>query len=508
MAIKPSILKRINMAFSSFMNPITAGTSISEEGEIAVANKVHHSNNQEYNTATGRLEKYNEYWTMLEDSKLAARAVTAHADTTVAGTETSSNVELKVEGGGAKAQQVAEDAFERLGIEANAWNMAYKMIAYGDMFFENVVDIEKKQISRLKPLDRRSMFVLTKAELKKAIDANKDSKALYKQLLPGSTSKDEILFDFWQVTQLHGGCYRIGGKFLDVSEPYGVNFSLLKGARRSFLQYQSMVDGVVQGRLNRSSMRLLYKYDVGKVNFFAAQEYIDKKHAAMQKQRFVDNQNNVMVKDNPLLNTEDIIIPVSDDMPNADVTVLQGDGNLGTVTDVEMIRDIYIGDLVTPKALLGFEKDVSTRATLSNLDIQFARAVRRWQKALSAALQLPFYADLFLNGINISEVKIEIVFPPIGTIDELMVLKADQLRAEIIKTLGIDVGLDLNWILKRFMHLTDEEVKDIMGNSLGPTAGVAENINIEKVVASVVRHPALQGALEEVIDFADWSRQK
>ena len=173
-----------------------------------------------------------------------------------------------------------------------------------------------------------------------------------------------------------------------------------------------------------------------------------------------------------------------------------------------MIRDIYIGDLVTPKALMGFEKDVSTRATLSNLDIQFARAVRRWQKALSAALQLPFYADLFLNGINISEVKIEIVFPPIGTIDELMVLKADQLRAEIIKTLGVDVGLDLNWILKRFMHLTDEEVNVIMGNSLGPTAGVAENINMEKVVANVVRHPALQAALEEAIDFADWSRQK
>ena len=65
----------------------------------------------------------------------------------------------------------------------------------------------------------------------------------------------------------------------------------------------------------------------------------------------------------------------------------------------------------------------------------FARAVRRWQKAIGTAIKLPMYVNMLLAGIDPMDVNLSISFPPIGTIDEITILKADQVRAEIAKTL-------------------------------------------------------------------------
>lgn len=493
----------MSSALSLIFNPKSIGSSTMEEAQADKTSFIQNWYNSEMELGKNRIQKYSDYDEMLEASKLASKAVKAHTDTTVSGGRGSEEEIIIRVDGSSKAETLANETFVNLGIHDNIWKYVYDMIAFGDRFLENVYDEGTNRLVRLKPLERKTMFVVIDD---KGMLGN--DKGAYKQVTP--LVKDPIYFQFWQITHFHAGATRLVGKFLDTSDPYGVDMALPFGARRSFKQFHMMTDSLVMGRLNKSMMKYAYFYDTGDLSFTSAMDYIEEKREKMRKNRIIDSSGNIKSEYNPFLQDEDIILPRSEKLKNTDVKVLQGDGNLGTIDDIKFIRDIFISDLETPKPLLGFEEDTRTRATLSGMDVQFARTVRRWQKAASTALKMPIIIDLAAQGINPMDVKIEIVFPSIGTIDELTILKADQLRVEIIKTLALDVGLNLSWILQKFFGLSENETQELLKSSFGPignnNTGGQETVNINRIVSAVMKDNRFLEMIEEGQDFVNWRR--
>ena len=493
-----NLKKRISNAFKAFRGVIEVSDPKRTTEEIGLYGRQADMFLRQMQLGYSRSVKYREYRTMLDESKLAERAVKAHADTCVSGKETEANFEIEVEGSD-KAQKLAEEISNRLGLRQNAWRYAFEMIAYGDYWKELVCD--KKGPLWLKTLPRSSMSVGVDEKGKRIL-----GEGSYVQ--SGYMGEGEKKFSYWQVVHFHAGSQRIGGAFVDVDDPYGVDFSLLKGARKSFNRINMILDSLVIRRVLRAPMRYKHIFDVGdEMDPRSADAYVKEKMESLKKQRLVDENGKLKVEHNPLLEDEDFGIWRSKERPSADIEVLQGDSGVSSIDDVIFLRNWYLTDLETPKALLGFEEDTRTRATLSGIDVQFARSVRRWQLALGAALKLPFYVGFVMNGIDPYENPIELKFPPIGTVDELIILETDKLRADITKILGAEVGLDLRWIMKRIYGLSDEEIKEIISGSWGPVAASsAKEQNLDAIVEEVLSRREFKEVIDEALDLIAWRR--
>lgn len=411
---------------------------------------------------TDRLAMYQEYDTMLSESKLAERAVKAHADTCVSGGEVDKNFELKVEGN-ARAKQICDDTVARMELQSSVWRYCYEFIGMGDFFGEIVCDAVGPLF--IKMLPRRNISITVDATGRIPLQGS------YRQIENGV---DAVKFDLWEVMHLNAGQLRSNTVTVTDLDPYGARFSLLRGARRSFKQLRMVADSLVVTRVTRAPARLKWVFDTGSLAPEQAWDYVQRRKQELKRNRFIDENGKFVLEYNPMLEDDDFWIYRSETLKNTDVDSVQGDPSVNNVDDVEFLLRQYLGDLDTPKPLMGFEEGTQTRATLSGLDIQFARTVRRWQMAAAAGLKLPFYVALMINKIDPLSVNVNLRFPPIGTADEIFIMEADKIRAEISKMLAVDLGLDIRWVLARVFKLPEEEIEALIKTSPGPMSKPSE----------------------------------
>jgi hypothetical protein len=83
--------------------------------------------------------------------------------------------------------------------------------------------------------------------------------------------------------------------------------------------------------------------------------------------------------------------------------------------------------LTIPKAYLGYDEGMAGRV-ITQLDIQFARSVRRIQWFLSQGIRHIMDVQLMLAGIDPRNVEYDIIFPLVGAEDELQRWQIQQLR--------------------------------------------------------------------------------
>ena len=99
----------------------------------------------------------------------------------------------------------------------------------------------------------------------------------------------------------------------------------------------------------------------------------------------------------------------------------------------------------------------------SGQEVQFARTIRRIQHvSLKNGLKKIYDIGLLLQGYDLTKVQYEILFPAIKTIDEVRKWQIEKSKAEVAKIYGVDIDIITdNFILKYFLGLTDEEIKEL-----------------------------------------------
>src|SRR5262249_8094909 len=195
--------------------------------------------------------------------------------------------------------------------------------------------------------------------------------------------------------------------------------SLLKSARRLWRQLQLMEDGMVVARLDRAPMRYVFQVPGGDLDLDSQVRLIEKYRDMYKKKKVIDPatgkptyERNVMTAD------EDLFVPVSKDYP-ADVRVLQGQGNLHDIGDVQYFQNKLFSRLEIPKALMGEERDVTGRLLLTNQDMHLVRKVSRRRAVLAAGYREICDLQLALLGIDPLKAEYTLKFVPLITDDEL-----------------------------------------------------------------------------------------
>ena len=341
-----------------------------------------------------------------------------------------------------KAEQIVERVDKLTKLPEKTWDITRDMCKFGDDFEENVVANQTLWWIKYIPA----------WEMRKNFDNRR-------RLLEFAYTQQDIANDWtvvasfreWQITNYN---FR-----LDRKSGYGKG--VLWPARKIWKQLNQMEDGMVVARLKRAQMRLAWLVDVTGMGEDQAIRYLEKIKDKNRTERIVDpNTGNISNRFDPLTDDEDLFVPMREGSSQG-MKVIQGSTNLGNIKDVLYFHDKMIGATKVPKSYLAFERDVSAKAVLSGQDVQFARTIRGGQKAVARGHTKTYSVAFILAGINPVDLKWRVVFPPMGTIDELRRWQIEAIKSDIIMKFNKDFNLPTEYIYRELLQLPEDKIKEI-----------------------------------------------
>jgi len=180
----------------------------------------------------------------------------------------------------------------------------------------------------------------------------------------------------------------------------------------------------------------------------------------------IDQQNN----DSKLLKSlifvlnsvdEDYFIPVRGGDTGTKIDTLAGGQNTAAVEDVQYIQKKLFSALKIPKAYLGFDEMLSSKATLAQEDIRFSRSVQMVQRTIVSELNKLAIIHLFAHGFTGEDlINFTLKLSNPSSIAQQQKLELFKSKFEIA-ALAPEGLLSKEYILKNVLELSDEEINDV-----------------------------------------------
>lgn len=181
--------------------------------------------------------------------------------------------------------------------------------------------------------------------------------------------------------------------------PYGS--SIIEPARRIWRQLILIEDAMLVYRVVRAPERRVFYVDVANVAPEDVPLYMQEQMKKIRSSQVVDNTTGrVDLRYNPMSIDEDYWLPVRGSETGTKIETLQGGQNTAAVEDVAYIQRKLFAALKIPRAYLGYEEALSSKASLAQLDIRFSRTISAIQKTLISELNKIAIIHLFANGYS------------------------------------------------------------------------------------------------------------
>jgi hypothetical protein len=178
--------------------------------------------------------------------------------------------------------------------------------------------------------------------------------------------------------------------------PYGRSY--LEPARKLFKQYTLIEDAMLIHRIVRAPERRVFYVNVGAIPPGEVENFMQRMINKMKKTPLVDPQTGQYnLKYNVQNMLEDYFIPVRGNDQSTRIDTAKGLEYNG-IEDVQYFREKLFAALKIPKAFMGYEKDLTGKATLAAEDIRFARTVERIQRIIVSELTKVALIHLYAHG--------------------------------------------------------------------------------------------------------------
>ena len=350
--------------------------------------------------------------------------------------------------------------YDVLNIEFNLWSWIRQMNKYGDFFLKleiaekfgvyNVIPYTAYHIERQEQYDKEKPNAV---RFKYSPEGSYSGTSGYFNV-PSMGNKEDNALYFDNYEMVH---FRL---LTDVNYlPYGRSY--LEPARRLFKQYTLMEDAMLINRIARSPDRRIFYINVGSIPPAEVENFMQKTISTLKRTPLIDHetgQYNLKYNMQNLL--EDFYIPVrgNDTVTKIDTAQgLQFDG----ITDVIYLREKLFAALKVPKAFMGYEKDLTGKATLAAEDIRFARTIDRIQRIVLSELYKIALVHLYSQGYNGEELtnfELDLTTPSIIYDQEKITLLTQKvdLAQKILET----KLLPSDWIYDNIFHLSEDQYEE------------------------------------------------
>jgi hypothetical protein len=180
--------------------------------------------------------------------------------------------------------------------------------------------------------------------------------------------------------------------------PYGRSY--IEPARKLFKQYTLMEDAMLIHRISRAPEKRVFYVNVGAIPPNEVENFMQKTIRTMKKTPYMDPQTGEYnLKYNMQNMLEDFYIPVRGNDQTTKIETTKGLEYNG-IEDVVYLRDKLFAALKVPKAFMGYEKDLTGKATLAAEDIRFARTIDRIQRIILSELNKIALVHLYTQGFT------------------------------------------------------------------------------------------------------------
>ena len=158
--------------------------------------------------------------------------------------------------------------------------------------------------------------------------------------------------------------------------------------------------------------------------------------------------------------TEDFFLPVRGGDSGTNIESLSG-LSYDAVDDIEYLRNRLMASLRVPKAFLGYEEGLGSKATLAAEDVSFARTIERIQRIVVSELTKIAVVHLYAQGFRDQElVNFDLGLTNPSTIYEQEKLELWNQKTSLAESMVRDGLMSSEWIYKNVFGFTDKEIKE------------------------------------------------
>ena len=221
---------------------------------------------------------------------------------------------------------------------------------------------------------------------------------------------------------------------------YGSSF--LEAARQYYKQRQLLDDFLILARLTRSSFYRLFSVDVGSASSQDTARMMRELKTAVSSKQSINVSTEVFSsKSSPILTGGNVYFPTRNGQGAVTVQEVGGDVNVSALADIDYFDDRYYGALKVPKQFLGQSDEAPGGigdTTLTQLDIRYARTVKRCQRIIKSGLKDLIYWYCSIHNI----------LPPSFTIEMPRILTAEDTRLSDIQKAEIETTSSILELVK------------------------------------------------------------
>jgi hypothetical protein len=393
-----------------------------------------------------RLELFRDYDVMDMDPIIAS-ALDIYSDECLVPSEFGNVLTIRSQNENIK--KILENLFnDILNVEFNMWSWTRNMCKYGDFFLRLEISPEYG-VYLVHPI---SPYEITRVE--------------------GSDPKN-LNYVKYQHDGLGGGMeyenFEIAHfRLLSDSNflPYGK--SMIEPARRVWKQLSLMEDAMLIHRIMRAPEKRIFKVDVGNLPPAEIDGAMQKIIGQVKKVPYVDERTgdyNLRFNLNNMV--EDFYLPVRGSDSGTNIDTLPGMDFTG-IDDLEYVRNKMMSALKIPKAFLGYEENISGKATLAAEDVRFSRTIGRIQRIIVSELTKIAIVHLYVQGYqdaSLVDFQLELSNPStifeqekINIWKEKMAVASDMIEAEMFSR---------KWIYNKVFNMSNDEVEELQQEVIG-----------------------------------------
>lgn len=332
--------------------------------------------------------------------------------------------------------------YDVLNVEFNMRMWTRNLVKYGDFFLYNEV-LPDVGVINAQPIP------VSDLEREEGFDEEDPYAVRFKWLTRGN-----VYLENWQVTHL-----RILGN--DLFLPYGT--AVLEPARRIWRQLIMMEDAMLVYRVVRSPERRVFYIDVGNVAPNDVPSYMEAAKGTLRSHSVIDRTTGRQdMRYNPLAVDEDYYIPVRGTTSGTKIETLAGGQHVTATEDVAYIQSKLFAALKVPKPYLNYDENLSSKATLAQIDVRFSRTIKNVQKIIIAEMTKLAMIHLFAIGFDGEDlIDFELKLSNPSTVAIQQKLELWQTKMDIAGTAKETGLVDQRWIQKNLLELTDDDIAGI-----------------------------------------------
>jgi hypothetical protein len=389
-----------------------------------------------------RLQLFRDY-DMMDNDPIISSVMDIYADESTTKDEFGNL--LTIHSKNTQIQEILHNLFyDVLNVEFNMWPWVRNMVKYGDFFLFLDIDPEYGVVNVL-PL---SVYETIRIE-------GQD---------PGNpfSVKFKIENDFLSLGKTEFDNYEIA-HFRLLSDtnflPYGK--AMIEGGRRVWKQLQLMEDAMLIHRIMRAADKRKILIDIGNIPPAEIDTFMNRIMDRMKKTPLVDPATgDYNLRYNMQNITEDFYLPVRGKDSGTDIQNLPG-LQFNAIEDIEYLRNKLMAAFKVPKAFLGYEEDLSGKATLAAQDVRFARTIERIQRIMVSELTKIAIIHLYVQGFtdeDLIDFELSLTNPSIVYEQEKLNLWKEKIG--VAESIMNSKMLSQEWIYHNILELSDDEIEE------------------------------------------------